>query len=255
MEEPEASLRLRMLAGEPVTVQVEPVVVGAAAGPGLEVLAVLRIGHGHAAPVAVGPVHKPIPAVRIEHGIDDEHSLRQQRIDLRSASRRQVVKRKQRRFGAAGFVAMDAVAQVGDDRHTGQFGVGDGRRIVRKPQVGPADLLQTHQVFGRRNDCVDQRPSLVGAAVLLDQHPIAGCRHGLKVGHDLMRSGVTRTHHVPDYLLRLRNSRIVGHGFRQRQGQRKGGLALYDLRAAYAQPQQHTSKQTLEQTLHGHLSV
>ncbi len=180
----EAGSGLGLLRQEPVAVEIEPVVVGAAVGPGLAVLAVPAVGDQHPAAVHVGPLGEPPQAVGVERRVEDDHRLGEQALDRLPPRRRQVVGDEKRRVRAARLVAVDAVAEVDHHRHAG--GAGLTRRRIGEPPVRGEDLVEPRQVLGRRDREVEERPLLVGAADGLDRHPLGARGEGLHVGDQLV---------------------------------------------------------------------
>ncbi len=214
----EPSLRGRVLTGQPVPVQVKPVVVGASPRPRLVVLTVLRVGRGRAPPVAIDPVHEAVAPVGIEHRVDECDRVFEGRLDVRPTAGRHVVQEQNRGLRAARLVAVDAVPHEDDGRTVLQVIV---RHLVRRgggAPVGALDLVEVFLVVRARHDGVDELPPLVGAAVLSKLHPFARLRHRLKVAHDLGRTGVARPNFVADDL------RGGGNGVVIAVGPREGGV-------------------------------
>jgi len=154
--------------GEPVAVEVEPVVVGASAGPGFESFSVLGVGAGVLAAVVVGPVGEAVATVGVEVGDKDDDGVFEDVVNLVALAVGEVVEAPESGFADAGFVAVDAVAHPEDEGHAFNFGVGDFGGLSEEAAVGGFDFLDSGEIFGGGDDGVIQRLTLMGAGVRED---------------------------------------------------------------------------------------
>ena len=142
----------RVDAQDPVAVQIEVVVVGAAVGPitGMQQSLVVDVREGAA--VFGGLVAETVAAVGVHQRVDQDHHLVEHGQHLGVGGSHQVVDERQGRIGARGFIAVNG---VGKPRHRWQLlhqavALGDRKR----PRVGEffhaaADLLEPRDI-GRR---------------------------------------------------------------------------------------------------------
>ena len=163
VEEFEAALGLGVDGGEPVAVEVEPVVVGAAIGPAFLVLAITAVGAGVLAAVAVGPGGEALEAVGIQAGVEDDDGVFEEVGGGLVAGGGEVVGEECGGVGGAGFVAVDAIAHPDDDGGIGYvgwfFGCGDAS------DVGLAEGFELGVIFGGGDGEVDEGAAAVGAGV------------------------------------------------------------------------------------------
>ncbi len=198
----DAGLGLGVHQGEPVPVEVEPVVVGPAAGPHLVVLPVQGVGHHGLGPVHVGPPGVPVPAVGVQVGLHEEDAVGQVALHLAGA-RHQPVRGEHGGLRRGGLVAVDAVAQVHDHGHVGRGGgiaVGGGGGQVRGP-----DVLEAAQVLRRADREHGHGPMLVRHPDLLVGGPVREAGQLLHVRHDAVVAGVVGADGVAQELLGARD--------------------------------------------------
>ena len=198
MELPQPALRLGVLQRQPVAVQVEPVVVEAAAGPGLVLLDVGGVGNGGFAAARVHPARKARHAVGVDAGVDQHHRVAQHLLDGRALGRRQVVHCQQRGVGAAGLVAVHAVAHPEHGGHLTYVEPARHSRVGELVVLG-LDLGDVALVCGRGNGEQQQGPVLVGAGVLGDGNAVGGRVHGPHVEQQLVVAGVPFAHFVAQH--------------------------------------------------------
>ena len=221
---------------EPVAVEVEEVVVRPPLRPRLVVLPVLRVGHGHGAPPAVGPVDEAVAPVRVEERVEQHDDLAEHGLDL-ALGGGEVVEVDERGLGPRRLVPVDGVPLVHDGRHPGDLGVGDRLGRLAQPDVLGLDLAQPRQVLRRRHDRVDEPAALVRRPVEPEHDARRRRRDGLDVADDLLGPRVPLADREAQDLGRRRDGRVVGrrprHGVldgegdgrlgRQRGGEGEGG--------------------------------
>ena len=119
-----------VLVGQPVAIEVKPVVVGSPIGNRLSVLAVIGVGAGHLSAMAVGPVGKAIKAIGIKHGVKNNHHVFKLRCNRRIQRRIEVVGDQGRGVTAAGLVTVNAVHHMHDRGLLGQISrIGRGNNL------------------------------------------------------------------------------------------------------------------------------
>ena len=187
--------RLGLALDEEVAVEVEQVVVSAAARPRRVVFGGDPGFVRPAPPRDLVLVHEPVPPIRVLHRIDEDERLREDEIDVGIPHRReQVVGFGHRGAARTDLVAVDPVHQRGDDRQLGHKRL--GLRVGKAARIGEPldpglDLLQPRHPFGRADDKDDERPPLPALPVLDETRP-------------LRRRGRERLH-VPDHVVRRRD--------------------------------------------------
>ena len=210
---------------EPVPVEVEEVVVRPPLRPRLVVLAVLRVGHGHGAAPAVGPVDEAVAPVRVEERVEEDDDLAEHGLGL-ALGGGEVVEVDERGLGPRRLVPVDGVPLEQDGRHPGDLGVGDRLRRLTQPDVLGPDLAQPGVVLRRRHDGVDEPAPLVRRPVEPDGHARRRRRHGLDVADDFLGPRVPLADREAQHLLGRRDGRVVGrrprHGVLD--GERDAGL-------------------------------
>ena len=95
----DARLALRIHEREPITVEVEPVVVGPPARPHLVVLAVEVVRDEGLGSVHVSPMRVAVAPVRVEHRLDMKDPFPAVTLHVRSRPRDEPVCGQHRRFG------------------------------------------------------------------------------------------------------------------------------------------------------------
>ena len=133
----------RMLVSEPVSIEIEPVVIGASVGNCFSVLSIIWVGTGVLPAMTVSPVGKAVEPVGVLHGRKNDYNVLKLPLDLVVINRIQVVGNEGRGIGATGFIAVNAIHHmknrglVGDidlaawidNRSTGRFDVGKLREV------------------------------------------------------------------------------------------------------------------------------
>ena len=171
----------------PVAVQVEVVVVEAAAGPGLVVLPGVGLGVGRLVTDAVVPVGVPVMAVGVHARVHDNDGIFEPVLHLLVLRVGQVIEHLHHGFGAHGFVAVHVVAQPAHGRLLPLAGAGF--------QPGQLEVVMAHVVeaaegLGAGNLHHFQRAVFVGAAVAHQLH--AAGRVSRDVSHVAQQLGVGR---------------------------------------------------------------
>ena len=105
-----APFRFRHLNRQIIPIQIEPVVIGAATGPGLILFQIIRIANQVLTLARVYPTGKAVKAVRIDRGINEDDRLIEKFVYGRPLRRGEMVEGNQGGIGAAGLIAMDAMA-------------------------------------------------------------------------------------------------------------------------------------------------
>ena len=98
--------------GQPVAVKIEPVMVEPAAGPYFIKLAAIGVGYQCFAFMLVHPGTKALQPIGVERGIEEDHCIFKQLVNLFSLCGRQVISADKGGIGAARFIAMYGVANV-----------------------------------------------------------------------------------------------------------------------------------------------
>ena len=87
----ESAATFGVLMGQPVAIEVKPVVIGSPIGNILPVLAVIGVRTGDLPAMAIGPVCEAVEAVGIEHGVKNNHYVFKLRCNRRIQRRIEVV--------------------------------------------------------------------------------------------------------------------------------------------------------------------
>ena len=209
---PSATLRLRLR--EPVTIQVEEVVIAPPSRPWLIVLGRQGEGIRHRGSCAARPLRHAGPAIRILERIDQHDRVLEDRVHARIVARRQqVVRLEQRRAARRDLVAMHAVQQRHDNRCPGDEVV--DVRTRKAPRICQAaevllDAVERRDAGRCGNGEQLQGPPFPRPAVL-DQSRASGGRQRQcpDIGRHLFRRGHLLAMVVPDDLLQRRKRWIV----------------------------------------------
>ena len=205
---------LRLGQPDPIAIQVEQVMIGAAAGPRLIVLGRARTRIRHQAASLLEVVHEAVAPVRVLRRIDQHHHLRQHIVhNLVVARGQQVVRGHQRRVRGRDLVAVDSVGEPDHGRQTGDQLA--RLRLRRLARVGDAldpalDLAQLADIGLGADRGVDQLSALPALPVL---EYLDAVRHsgGQRI-HVLDQSGVVGdlvARLVTEHLAHRRNLRVV----------------------------------------------
>ena len=99
----------RMLVSEPVSIEIEPVVIGASVRNCFSVLSIIWISTGVLSAMTVSPVGKAVETVGVLHGRKNDYDVFKLPLDVVVVNGVQVVRDERRGIGAAGFIAVNAV--------------------------------------------------------------------------------------------------------------------------------------------------
>ena len=222
VEQGQSALALGVLVGQPVAVEVKPVVIGAAVGHVFPVLAIVGVGAGHQPPMTVGPVGKAVQAIGIEHGVENDHHVLELGLQGRVLHCIQIVGHQRSGVAAAGLVTVDAVHHV---QHSGLvLEIWTGVRI-NDVTPGRLDGIQPGQVCLGRDGVADQGPAAVtGGMVPQGHHALRGVGESVQIGHDLVVIPVPLTHLDSHDLLGTRQAAVHSRAATQQvlQGQARG---------------------------------
>ncbi len=181
-----------MLVGQPVAVEVKPVVVGSPIGNRLSVFAVIGVGAGHLSAMAVGPVGKAIKAIGIKHGVKNNHHVFKLRCNRRIQRRIEVVGNQGRGVTAAGLVTVNAVHHM---HHCGLLGQISRIGRVNNLSSGGLNSLQLIDVgFGGYGVTHQWTTAIAGGMRPQRHHAWGGRREGVEVCHNFMVVPVAFTH-------------------------------------------------------------
>ncbi len=199
---------------EPVAIQIEEVMVGAAAGPGLVVFGGQAQGVGDAGATGPGGLDEAPATIGVLQRVDQHDRLAQDGrgpwVVLRG---QQMVRLEHRCAGRRDLVAVHAVQQRHHDRRTRDHRLDIGSRqqarIGKAPQV-LLDVVQRRQTLRGANRQHQQWPVLEGPPVLDQPRTV---RHGggqrAHVEHDLFRRADLLAVVVADHLGQRRNGAVV----------------------------------------------
>jgi hypothetical protein len=115
VEDGESCLRFGMLHRQPISIEIEPVVVRAPARPAFLVFAVQALADELAAAMHVRPGGEALQAIGVERRVEQHDRVREQRVDRGPLCGGKMVGDQQRRVRTAGLVAVHAVAEEDDD--------------------------------------------------------------------------------------------------------------------------------------------
>ena len=206
-----AGARFGLRLVDPVAVQVEPVVVRAAARPRLRVFQLLAVGVRHGAAVRIHPLRETADAVGIDHRVDQDDIVLQYLLRIGRPGRGQVIGQQQRRVESARLVAVDAVAEPVEHRPAG---LPVGRRVAEQV-VLRLDAVDIADVLFRRDDQQIERPALVRPAVLAQQHAVGSRGQRFHIGHPLLRRDLELPDLEAQHGRRRRDMLVIITGVRQ----------------------------------------
>ena len=196
----------------PVAVEIDQVVVLAAAGPGLEVLGGDAVDVRRLALALLVAVEVALAAVRVAQRVDQHDDVVEQPrpVTLRGGER---VRRHHGGLGGGRLVAVHAVGQPHDRRQApGEalaLALREGLGVGEAEALGP-DLVEVRQVLRAADGGQLQRPPLVGAPVLPDLDPRRRGGEGVEVGGDVLPVGEAAAHGIAEHGIGARDGRVEG---------------------------------------------
>lgn len=201
MEHLHPSLAFRVLQRQPVAVQIEPIVIGSSAGPGLLVLAVVRVTVGNGASIVIGPLGEPFEPVGVQTRIQQDNHVIEQLLMGWPFRRRQVIGHQRRRITAARLVAVHAVPHVDYCRQRADVeivGVGG----IGQLKMPPADRFELLLVLFRGDCQHHQRSAAIASSIFSNRHPPRRLRQSLEITDQFMMMNMPLADPVPQVLLR-----------------------------------------------------
>ncbi len=190
---------------QPLAVDVEPVMVGAAPGPFVIVLAMLRIGHGDIGVMHVRPLGEPVGAIGVDHHDLVDDGLVQKRLDLGALRRGQVIENERRGIIARGFRAVHAVGELDNDRLIFRdLSVG-----LAQGELGLSDLFKPSLVGGRGDGDAQDGTAEMTAADGLYANAVRRGGDGLYVGRMHFRRENDLAALIPQNRFGCRDRRII----------------------------------------------
>ena len=227
---------LGMLENQPLPVEVEPVMVGAAAGPEGVVQLVPGVRDRHVGAVHMVPGRHPAAAIGIEYGDEDDDALFQRGFDFSAPGRGQMIGHRHRRVGGAHLGAVDAVIEPSHHRHVRAHFLVAAR--VAQGDMGGLDRIEALVVFRAGDDQTENRAALMGMGDILHRDSGRHFRQGAQIPHQQVVAGDALAQGVADDRLRERNVWVeIDLGRIERRGPR-GGLRHRD-RAQHPDQQQN----------------
>ena len=213
-EDAHPAAALRLAEGEPVAIQVEEIVVAAAARPRLVVLERHGLGIGGCGLPGSVRGQEAGPAVGVFARVDEDDRLAEDLLHLGIAlGGEQVVGQGQRGIARRDLVAMHAVEQPG---HGGKL-LDQAIAVSRREPAGIAELAQarlhlveTRHPLGRADGEHVERAPLPGLRVLREPGALGrGLGQRLQVRGDLLRRGYGFARLVAHHLLQGGDARVV----------------------------------------------
>ena len=212
--------------GQPLAVQVEPVMIGPPPRPGAGVLAMLGVGNRSLGMMDVHVVGKAARPVRIDQDDLVDHRGFEQSLDFLALCCGEEVEQ-----GRAGIVAgrlgsVHAVGHLDDDRGLlGDFSRAAG---VRERQMSLANLLQPGLIGRGGGGHAKDGTSEVGPPDHLDADSVGGGRYGAGITMEHFRRGDDFPGRKAGHILRLGDGAVIGDVLREQvfNRARRVGLGL-----------------------------
>ena len=159
----------------PITIQIEPIMIGPSAGPWFIMFIIKLICVGHIALCRFIPIHIPIPPIRIDAGDQDHNGIIQNRFGLFISTCGQPVGDLHDRLSTGCLIAMDIITEPVDARVFPNNLLCHSR--INTPRIGQAliillNIIQSISIFSTRDHKVFQITPFMGFAIRMNRNAI-----------------------------------------------------------------------------------